>query len=66
MKKADYPDFDSHKREHENFLAEVKSSFNAFKESDSAPIGLAVFLKEWLLNHIAVKDKLYSPYLAKL
>jgi hemerythrin len=66
MKKAAYPNFEDHKKEHENFLAEVKSSFNKFKESDAAPMGLAVFLKKWLLNHIAVKDKLYSPYLAKL
>jgi len=66
MKKANYPDFDNHKKEHENFLAEVKNSFTRFKESDEAPIGLAVFLKKWLLNHIAVKDKLYTPYVKKL
>jgi len=66
MKKANYPDFDAHKKEHESFLAEVKSAFSKFKESDTAPIDLAVFLKKWLLNHIAVKDKLYAPYLAKL
>ena len=66
MKKANYPDFDAHKKEHQDFLAEVKSAFNKFKESDSPPIGLAIFLKKWLLNHIAVTDKLYTPYLAKL
>jgi hemerythrin-like metal-binding protein len=66
MKKASYPDLDAHKKEHENFLTEVKSSFTKFKESDSPPIDLVVFLKKWLLNHIAIKDKLYSPYLEKL
>jgi hemerythrin len=65
MQKAGYPALDVHKKEHENFLAEVKNAFNEFKESDSAPSGLAIFLKKWLLNHIAVKDKQYVPYLAK-
>jgi len=66
MKKAAFPDIDSHKKEHEKFLAEVKSAFKKYQESDSAPIDLAIYLKKWLLNHIAVIDKKYTPYLAKL
>ena len=66
MKKTGYPDFDAHKKEHENFLTEVQSAFNKYKESDFASIELAIFLKRWLLNHIAVKDKQYIPYLKKL
>jgi hemerythrin-like metal-binding protein len=66
MKKANYPDLDIHKKEHEVFLAEIKNTFEKFRENDSAPINLAIFLKKWLLNHIALRDKLFTPYLAKL
>jgi hemerythrin len=37
-----------------------------FEAGNTAPIELAQFLKKWLLNHIAVSDKQYAPFLAKL
>jgi len=66
MKKSRFPDLNTHKKEHEDFLAKVTDAFNKFEVDEFAAIDLAIFLKKWLLNHIAVVDKQYSPYLKKL
>jgi len=61
-----YPELDEHRKQHEKFVVEIKKSIKLFEDGEAAPIELANFLKDWLLNHIAVSDKQYAPYLAKL
>ena len=61
--KAKYPDLASHKKEHFNFMFEVVNIVKEVKEGKTAPVELAMLLKNWLLNHIAVTDKQYVPYL---
>jgi len=63
---VDYPYLGEQKEQHENFVAEVQKSIEEFEAGNIEPIYLARFLKKWLLNHIAVFDKKYAPYLAKL
>jgi hemerythrin len=66
MLKANYPYLDEQKDQHEDFVAEVQKSIEEFEAGNIEPVFLARFLKKWLLNHIAVYDKKYAPYLAKL
>jgi hemerythrin len=66
MGKANYPRLNEHKKEHEAFVAKIVETLNEFESGKTAPINMARFLKKWLLNHIAVSDKQYAPYLAKL
>ena len=66
LEKAGYPALAAHKKEHESFLAEIQTEFHKFKENNAAPIGLARFLKKWLMNHIAINDKQYVPYVKKM
>jgi hemerythrin len=66
MQQVNYPDFAAHKKEHEAFVAEVVKQVKAFEENQNDPDVLVGFLKDWLMNHIAVSDKKYSPYLAGL
>ncbi|WP_461255741.1 bacteriohemerythrin [Treponema sp. R80B11-R83G3] len=63
---ASYPELNEHKKQHEEFVVEIKKSVKLFEIGETAPIELANFLKNWLLNHIAISDKKYAPYLAKL
>jgi hemerythrin len=63
MQKANYPEYASHKKEHEDFVQVVLQQVKNFEVGTCAPIDFALFLKNWLLNHIAVSDKKYSPYL---
>ena len=65
MLEANYPRFDEHKKQHEDFVASVVKSIEEFEAGNAKPIEMARFLKKWLLNHIAICDKKYMPYLVK-
>jgi hemerythrin len=62
MRQTNYPDLPAHKAEHEAFVAEVRKQIKTFDNGTAEPLKLARFLKDWLLNHIAVSDKKYTPY----
>ena len=66
MDQTNYPKLNEHKKEHEDFVAQVLKAVKEFESGNTAPLSMAEFLKNWLLNHIAVSDKQYAPYLAKL
>ena len=66
MQKTNYPEHAIHKAEHESFVAEVLKQVKKFEEGNSDPHDFALFLKDWLLNHIAISDKKYSPYLKNI
>ena len=61
--KFGYPEADSHKKEHAEFMDKV-SDFK--KDFDAGRIGLSVevmnFLSDWLKNHIMGSDKNYSAF----
>ena len=65
MEKAGYPGLPDQKKEHASFMTEVLTTCEKYKEGKAAPLDLVRFLKEWLLDHIAVADKKYTLYLAK-
>jgi hemerythrin len=64
MQKGHYPDFAAHRKEHEDFVEEVLRQVKSFEDGHTSPLDFAKFLKNWLLNHIAISDKKYAPYLA--
>jgi len=66
MVQAGFPDIVEHRKQHDDFIATVLKSIKEFEAGKAAPIDLAHFLKKWLLNHIAISDKKYAPYLTKL
>ncbi|MEI6155206.1 MAG: bacteriohemerythrin [Deltaproteobacteria bacterium] len=57
-----YPDANSHKKEHANFVAKVSEFKDGFEKGN---IGLTIkvmsFLSDWLQNHIKGVDKKYAP-----
>ena len=66
MEKVTYPEYKLHKKEHEGFVEEVLRQLKSFEDGTSEPIAFARFLKNWLLNHIAVSDKKYAPFLSNV
>ena len=64
MKAAEYPNFDEHKLEHDNFilwLEMVKSTFGSEPESAFYLIdSITNFLKDWLTKHILHADMQYK------
>jgi len=63
MRKAAYPRLDEQRKQHEDFVAIVVETIREFEAGNKEPIDMARYLKNWLLNHIAVSDKQYAPYL---
>ena len=67
MEKAVYPDYEIHKKQHEDFVAQVTAQIQVFEKEDNPdPAGFVKFLMNWILQHIADSDKKYMPYIARL
>jgi hemerythrin-like metal-binding protein len=64
MEKHGYPDFESHRGEHERMIAQVDEVLEAYRQDqDNAMQNAIEFLKGWLINHINGTDKQYSKFL---
>ena len=67
MSKVNYPEFDVHKKQHEDFVATVTKQIKVFESEDNPnPSDFIRFLSDWVAQHIANSDKKYVPYIAKL
>ncbi|MCX8070702.1 MAG: bacteriohemerythrin [Thermodesulfovibrionales bacterium] len=66
MKQHNYPDYEKHKKEHENLSQKVVEFQQKYAKSSNDPLlvqELSIFLKNWLTNHIVGIDKKYAPFL---
>lgn len=64
MEEYGYPEFEPHKRQHEEMIAKVGAYMDAYeKDRESTIDALTGFLKTWLIDHIAGTDQKYSGYL---
>ncbi len=62
--KHGYPDTEAHKQQHKDLVAKVLDFQKEFKAGNATVSSeLMLFLKEWLINHIAGSDKKYGPFL---
>jgi hemerythrin len=66
LRQVNYPGLAAQKKEHADFISEVVKQLKSFEENQNDPAVLVEFLKDWLVNHIAVMDKQYAPYLTGL
>lgn len=66
LEKVNYCDLEAHKNEHREFILRVLENIQSFDSgSRLAPSAFARYLRDWILNHIAISDKKYAPYLIK-
>jgi hemerythrin len=64
MEQHGYPDFTTHRAEHELMIARVEQVLAEYqKDQDSAMQNAVDFLKDWLIRHINGTDKKYSSFL---
>ena len=67
MKKYNYPDYDSHKQEHDELIEKVTDFFNDFKDGRKTfSIQLLIFLNDWITNHILKTDMKYKPFFKQI
>ncbi|MBI5307325.1 MAG: hemerythrin family protein [Planctomycetes bacterium] len=64
FKQYGYPEYDAHRKDHEDLIRQVKDFKSQF---DKGTLGLTLklmtFLKDWLNNHILGTDKKYVVFL---
>ncbi|MDF2921788.1 MAG: hemerythrin-like metal-binding protein [Paenibacillaceae bacterium] len=66
MKQVAYPEYDDHKKEHDNFVAQIEQLIQQVREKGTsvlATIKLNRVLVEWLLNHIQRIDVKVGDYI---
>ena len=64
MEQNGYPDFESHKKQHEKMIAKVGEVLAEYeKDQDTAMKNAVIYLKDWLIKHINGTDKAYSSFL---
>ncbi|MCL2602036.1 MAG: bacteriohemerythrin [Treponema sp.] len=67
MERINYPDLKNHKKEHREFVEELFIKMKDFTAGNLVtPINMVYFLRDWIMNHIAVCDKKYGNYVAEL
>ena len=67
MERVNYPHLETHRNEHKKFAKEVLTQVEDFKSGKTTvPISFVNFLKNWVLNHVAVSDKKIGDYLVTL
>lgn len=64
MTKFNYPQYPTHKAEHEKLVKKVLSLQSDFNTGKAVlTLDIMNFLKDWLVNHIQGTDKKYGPFL---
>ena len=67
MEKVNYPEYMMHKQEHSSFVHEILGKVDEFKAGkNNAPLSFVHYLKDWVLQHIAVSDKKLGTYLLEM
>ena len=63
MKANNYPDFDAHKKQHEEMVQQVSKFIDEYRVDQTRTIdNVTLFLKTWLINHINGSDQEYAPF----
>jgi hemerythrin len=64
MKLHNYPEYEEHKKEHNNLVLHVKETLEAHRQGKNILTqNIMEFLKKWLTDHILDSDKKYGPFL---
>lgn len=64
MLKYGYPDYQAHKREHDEMAAKVQKHIENFEQNGhSALLNMAPFVWDWLTDHIYGVDQSYAKFL---
>jgi hemerythrin len=62
---AGYPELEAHQAYHRQFTATLTETIEKCKSTGIMPtVSLVTFLKDWLSNHILVKDKHYGAFIS--
>lgn len=60
MRMTGYPEFDRHKKFHDDFVARIGAEKKVVQAGGHLSLELLKYLRDWLINHILVADKAYA------
>lgn len=64
---VNYPNFSVHKIDHERFIAAILEYVKAYQTGQKfVPNQFVRYLRDWLLEHIAISDKEFARYYKKV
>lgn len=64
MKRYNYPQLVTHQHEHQEFIKTVDDFESTLKQGNTLrPSEISNFLKDWIMKHLALEDKLFANYL---
>jgi len=67
MERVKYPGMAEHKAEHQEFVKKILTEVKNFEEGRAfVPNRFVVFLRDWILSHIALIDKKLAGYVLDL
>jgi len=67
MERVGYPGLAEHKSEHHQFIHQVLAGVKEFEDGKAfVPNKFVLFLKEWILSHIALMDQKMALYVLDL
>jgi hemerythrin len=67
MERINFPEYAAHRKEHKDFVREVYQKVEDFKAGKNlAPLTFVYFLRDWILQHVAVRDRKLGDYLVYL
>jgi len=67
MERTAYPDIAAHIHEHKTFVHQVLENVKDFENGKLyAPNAFVRFLRDWILEHIALVDKKFGSYLVQM
>ncbi len=64
MRSHSYPEYTEHKQLHDEFVKQVAEIRERHESGQMLPaVQVANTMKQWLVDHIQTKDRLYVPYI---
>jgi hemerythrin len=65
LQRINYPDYQEHKKQHDTLVLKILASVKDYNEGKNfVPNHFVRTLRDWILSHIALSDKLYAAYIA--
>jgi hemerythrin len=66
MKRFSYPEYEEHRKEHQNFINKVNAVEEKLQKGTMViSFEITSFLKDWIKNHIQNTDKKYTEFFLK-
>ena len=64
LERINYPDYHEHKKQHDTLVMKIVESVKEYSEGKKlVPNQFVRILRDWILGHIALYDKLYASYI---